>query len=58
MQFLSTISVLAMVALLPSAIAIPTFECDSKADCPASLPVCCGFAPQIVKHCLPEGSVC
>ncbi|KAL2823762.1 hypothetical protein BDW59DRAFT_148302 [Aspergillus cavernicola] len=32
-------------------------RCESVADCPAELPVCCGFSPEW-QYCLEEGTVC
>ncbi|KAL3439010.1 hypothetical protein BDV09DRAFT_159127 [Aspergillus tetrazonus] len=34
-----------------------SIRCETASDCPADLPVCCGFDPRI-QWCLPEGTVC
>ncbi|KAL5051675.1 hypothetical protein BDW71DRAFT_57590 [Aspergillus fruticulosus] len=39
------------------ALAADPIRCESVADCPVDVPVCCGFNPAI-KYCLPEGTVC
>ncbi|BCS24241.1 uncharacterized protein APUU_40685S [Aspergillus puulaauensis] len=63
MKFISTISILTFLATLTlttataSAAEDPGIRCESEADCPKDLPVCCGFDPRI-QYCLPENTVC
>ncbi|KAL2786421.1 hypothetical protein BJX66DRAFT_312820 [Aspergillus keveii] len=58
MKLITSLLTFTLLALTATATQDPEpIRCETEADCPKDLPVCCGFSPAI-QYCLPEGTVC